>query len=202
MFLSTIKSIRTACLAVACCVFTGSLPADFPEGKKGEGLIAKTERRDPEGWKRFYSAPGACSVSMPGSPEHIKQIMPLSDGETHLSYDVYLAAYEKSAVYMLLIAQYPEISRERIGDANLENFLNGLIMQNPENRLMFADLVDIRGIKALDFFIRSGTTYFKGRVAIIQNTLYLIAMECDKKNYLDSHFKHFINSFTLPISSR
>ncbi|CCB89018.1 MAG: hypothetical protein KDK61_06970 [Simkania sp.] len=150
-----------------------------------------------QGWKKFHSIPGACSISLPSSPEHVKQIMPLSEEGHNLRYDVYVAAHEKKAVYMLLVAQYPPFVNQAHADMSLESFLNGLITQNPENKLIFADLTEVQGYKALDFFIEAKGNYFKGRAVMADNNLYLLAMECDGKNYHEDHFSHFISSFEL-----
>lgn len=160
--------------------------------KKGQPQVSTMES-----WKRFHSLPGSCSISLPSSPEHVKQIMPLTDEGHDLRYDVYVSAFEKKAVYMLLVAQYPPFVNQSHADMSLESFLNGLITQNPENKLIFADLIEVQGFKALDFFIEAKGTYFKGRAVMANNTLYLIAMECNMNNYLDDHFNHFIGSFEL-----
>ena len=70
-------------------------------------------------------------------------------------------------------------------------------MQNQKNRLLFADLIEVDGNKALDFFIESKGVFFKGRVLVAQNNLYLLAMECAQQNYLEDLYNHFINSFKL-----
>lgn len=147
------------------------------------------------GWKKFHSVPGSCSVSLPGSPEHVKQVMPLADSGQDLRYDVYVSAFERKAVYMLLVAQYPSMIDDSYAEMSLETFLNGLITQNPENKLIFADLTEVEGYKALDFFIEARGIYFKGRVVMANNNLYLLAMECETHNYKQEHFDHFIRSF-------
>ncbi|MCB1106846.1 MAG: hypothetical protein KDK76_01975 [Chlamydiia bacterium] len=150
-----------------------------------------------QGWKRFHSVQGKCMVSLPESPEHVKQIMPFPEEGYNLRYDVYVSAHEKKAVYMMLIAQYPPFINESHAEMSLESFLNGLVTQNHDNELIFADLTDVQGHKALDFFIQAKGTYFKGRAIMAENHLYLLAMECDVSNYLEGNFNHFINSFEL-----
>ena len=136
-------------------------------------------------------------VSLPESPEHVKQIMPFPEEGYNLRYDVYVSAHEKKAIYMMLIAQYPPFINESHAEMSLESFLNGLVTQNHDNELIFADLVVIDGHKALDFFIQAKGTYFKGRAIMAENHLYLLAMECEVTNYLEGNFDHFINSFEL-----
>ena len=150
-----------------------------------------------DSWKKFHSVHGKCLVSLPESPEHVKQMMPFPEEGYNLRYDVYVSAHEQKAIYMLLIAQYPPFINESHAEMSLESFLNGLVTQNHDNNLIFADLIEVQGHKALDFFIESKGVYFKGRAIMAENNLYLLAMECNVNNYLENHFNHFINSFEL-----
>ena len=150
-----------------------------------------------EGWRKFHSVYGKCIVSLPESPEHVKQIMPLPEEGYNLRYDVYVSAHEKRAIYMMLIAQYPPFINKSHAAMSLESFLNGLVTQNQDNELIFADLVVVDGHQALDFFIQAKGTYFKGRAIMAENHLYLLAMECEVINYLEGNFEYFINSFEL-----
>lgn len=157
----------------------------------------KTQLNTSETWKHFHSVQGKCKISLPASPEHVKQIMPFPEEGYNLRYDVYVSAHEKKAVYMMLIAEYPPFINESHAEMSLESFLNGLVSQNAENELIFADLTDVQGHKALDFFIQTKGVYFKGRAIMAANHLYLLAMECDVSNYLDGNYTYFINSFEL-----
>ncbi|NGX51539.1 MAG: hypothetical protein K1060chlam2_01408 [Chlamydiae bacterium] len=146
-------------------------------------------------WKKFHSVHGKCMVSLPESPEHVKQIMPFPEEGYTLRYDVYVSTHQQKAVYMLLVAQYPPFINESHAEMSLESFLNGLVSQNHDNTLIFADLIEVDGHKALDFFIESKGVYFKGRAIMAENNLYLLAMECEVNNYTETTFNHFINSF-------
>lgn len=146
-------------------------------------------------WKKFHSVHGKCMVSLPHSPDHVKQMMPFPEQGYNLRYDVYVSTHEKKAVYMMLIAQYPPFINESHAEMSLESFLNGLVTQNHDNELIFADLINVQGHKGLDFFIKSKGVYFKGRAIMAENHLYLLAMECNQNNYLERHYNHFIESF-------
>lgn len=148
-------------------------------------------------WKTFHSVPGKCTVALPEQPEHVRQVMPMPEDGYNLEYDVYVSAQEQKAVYMVLIAQYPPAIDMSYAESSLESFLNGILSQNPNNKLIFADLVEFNGHKALDFFIQTRGVYFKGRAIMANNNLYLLAMECETHNYKDEHFNHFIDSFNL-----
>ena len=149
-------------------------------------------------WKKAVSKEGKCSASFPKSPEYIKQRIPTAKGEEkELQYHVYVADHERKAVFMMLIAEYPGVVSEENAVKNLEHFLNTLIAQNASNKLLFADLVDVGGYPGMDFFIQSEQIYFKGRAIQANNTLYLLAMECEVVNYSEDNCKYFIESFQL-----
>lgn len=149
-------------------------------------------------WKKFHSVPGKCKVSFPQNPEHVKQVMTLKEDNCDMQYDVYVSTEQnKDAVYMVLIAQYPDYVNESCAELSLECFLNGILTQHPENELVFADLIEIQGHKGMDFFIKTKGLFFKGRAVMSGSNLYLIAMECEEKLYKEHRFNFFINSFEL-----
>jgi hypothetical protein len=58
-------------------------------------------------------------------------------------------------------------------------------------------LVLVNGHEALDFFIRTGAIYFKGRALMVKNQLYLMAVECAVQDYDENRYNTFVNSFFL-----
>lgn len=148
-------------------------------------------------WKSVDNMKGNCKACFPSTPHHIEQNMPSHLDNQTISYDVYVADAEKKSVFMVLVATYPdEIVKNRVVH-NLEHFLNTIVNQNPNTRLVFADLVDVGGHQGMDFFLRNEQVYFKGRAVIKGNTFYLMAMECETQNYQDSYYQFFIESFRL-----
>jgi hypothetical protein len=148
-------------------------------------------------WKDFHSVSGNCTMKFPEYPQHVSENMNVPEEGYNLKYDAYISASEQKTVYMLLIAQYPEFVNESYARMSLESFLNGILSHNPGNQLIFADLTLVDGHEALDFFIRTGGVYFKGRAMMVKNSLYLMAMECEVKTYDEAHYNHFITSFQL-----
>ncbi len=151
----------------------------------------------PAGWQEYHAKAGNCSLWLPAEPEHISEKMAMPDEGFELKYDAYISAVEQQAVFMLLVAQYPEFVDEAYAQMSLEGFLNGILTHNPGNQLLFADLLLVDGHEALDFFIRTGNIYFKGRAVMVKNSLYLMAMECEIPNYDEVRYKHFVESFRL-----
>lgn len=148
-------------------------------------------------WQEFHSVGGKCTMRFPKSPDHLSEKMRLPEEGFDLKYDAYISAVDQKTVFMLLIAQYPEFVDESYARMSLEGFLNGILTHNPNNQLIFADLSLVEGHEALDFFIRTGGVYFKGRALMVKNSLYLMAMECEVQNYDESNYNTFVNSFKL-----
>ena len=161
---------------------------------QGENEIIQVSNNN---WKEFHSITGKCTLKFPSSPEHISEKMSVPEEGYDLKYDAYISTQDKKSVYMLLIAQYPDFVDQSLAQASLEGFLNGVLANNPGNQLLFADMLLVEGQPALDFFIRTGGVYFKGRAIMVQNQLYLMAMECEVQNYDESGYNYFISSFKL-----
>jgi hypothetical protein len=148
-------------------------------------------------WKQVHSEAGNCKATFPRNPDHMQQDMKMKGTDNKLRYHVYVADHQRKEVFMVLIAKYPGEIKNEDAKKNLEHFLNTLISQNANNRLLFADLILVDGNPAMDFFIRTDAVYFKGRAIQANNSLYLLAMECEINNYQEHHYNFFIESFSL-----
>jgi len=173
---------------------TGNLMGAPASGKAQEKLLPPAQMGL---WKEFHSAVGKCTMKFPSQPEHVMEKMKAPEQGYELKYDAYISALEQKTVFMLLIAQYPEFVDESFAHVSLEGFLNGILTHNPANQLIFADLVLVEGHEALDFFIRAGNVYFKGRALMVKNSLYLMAMECEVQSYDEGNYNLFVSSFQL-----
>jgi len=162
-----------------------------------EALNVLEQKVIPVGWKEFHAQAGNCSLFLPAEPEHISEKMAMPEEGFELKYDAYISAVGEQAVFMLLVAQYPEFVDQAYAQMSLEGFLNGILTHNPGNQLIFADLLLVDGHEALDFFIRTGNVYFKGRAVMVNNSLYLMAMECEIPHYDEVRYKNFVESFKL-----
>lgn len=148
-------------------------------------------------WKEHDCLAGKCTMQFPTTPDHLSEKMRVPEGGFDLTYDAYVSTLEERTIFLLLVAQYPPFVDEKFARKNLEHFLNGMLMHNPNNQLIFADLTTVDGHEALDFFIRTGGLYFKGRALMVQNQLFLMAMECEVQNYDEANYNRFVNSFQL-----
>jgi hypothetical protein len=146
-------------------------------------------------WSELHLAEAKCKVHFPQDPQHLYETLAISELQ-QLRCDVYISSSQADCAFMLLIAQYPT-SIEQYAQMGLESFLNGILSHSSRNQLLFADLFVFNGHAALDFFIQTGQVYFKGRAFMVENNLYLMAMECEVQNYSEEDYHRFINSFEL-----
>ena len=187
--LGGILSSLTALTLIVSPLFAGG--AVVKENKKAESLAATTN------WQEFKTVCGKCKMKFPKNPDHLSEKMRLAQEGYDLKYDAYISAADQQTIYLLLIAQYPEFVDQSYAKMSLESFLNGILTHNPNNQLIFADLSLVDGHEALDFFIRTGGVYFKGRALMVKNSLYLMAMECEVQNYDEASYNTFVTSFKL-----
>lgn len=173
---------------------------DLPVAPFTEQIAAASSKNQNDvhkDWTKVYSFQGKCNAMFPRNPDHVRQNMAMKGESKDLEYDVYVADLERRSVFMVLIAKYPGEVKDEYTVGSLEHFLNSILVQNPNNQLVFANLVQVQGFQGMDFFIRTNDVYFKGRVLLAKNYLYLLAMECEKQNYQDEHYQFFIESFEL-----
>lgn len=149
------------------------------------------------GWQKVFAKSGECHISFPTTPQMIQQSLPLADGVNRLSYDVYLAPHEDKGVFLLLVATYPAPLKGGHEVAGLEGLLSGIVNHNPENKLVYADLTDMKGHPAINFLVEGGGSYFRGRALMIENRLYLIAMEGLMGQMDEKIYGEFLKSFEL-----
>ncbi len=189
-------ALKILVLTSAATLFMGSGQLSAGSEIAGGKSAEPTQTID-NNWQEFHSAVGNCKMHFPKYPDHLSEKMRLPEEGFDLKYDAYISAVDQKTVFLLLIAQYPDFVDESYARMSLEGFLNGILTHNPNNQLIFADLSLVGGHEALDFFIRTGGVYFKGRALMVKNSLYLMAMECEVQNYDESHYNRFVDSFQL-----
>jgi hypothetical protein len=172
-------------------------PSMVHTAPKKEDSSPQVTSRPQNKWQEFYAQSGNCSVKLPTMPEHVSERLKMPDSQYELKYDAYISDLNQNSVYMLLIAQYPDHVDQSYAQSSLEAFLNGILSYNPANQLVFADLTLVNGNEALDFFIRAGAVYFRGRAMLIKNSLYLMAMECEAPSYDEGVYNQFVSSFSF-----
>ncbi len=144
----------------------------------------------------FDTKNGECSIGFPSEPTLVQQSLQVASGEL-LYYDIYLAPFQDKGVYMLLIATYPQPIANGNEAAGLQGLVKGIVGHSPENQLVFAKLIDYQGSPAMSFLVHSLANYFRGQAFMVDNKLFLIAMEGRKTELDEGTFNQFLESFKL-----
>jgi hypothetical protein len=145
--------------------------------------------------KEFSALEGDCKISFPIQPQHVKEKMFLPAANSWMEYDIYVSILQPKAVYLMLAAQYPKkVGKEEMKGC-LESFLRGMASHNPDNQLIFADLNEIKGKVALEFFMKSSQAFFRGKIFMEGGKLILIAIESKDEAEIEGLFYPFAESF-------
>jgi hypothetical protein len=149
-----------------------------------------------ENWKELYSVGGKCKILFPSEVHHVEQYIPGSDDKS-LKYDLYISSLNENDLFFMIVAQYPMTIAKDKEEVSLEGFLNGILNNKAQKNLISANFETFNGYKTLDFLVKDEGRFFKGKVFIIKNKLYLIAIECNEKYYTDEIYEKFTKSFSL-----
>ncbi len=153
----------------------------------------KLEATEFSSWKEFHCERGQCSVAFPTVPKHMQEQFELPKSKARVTYDAYVSSNQPQTVFMMLIANYPVAISPEYQKISLEGFVNGLVQQG--GQIVFANMLDLTNATGVEFFIKNGNVYFKGKAIMKGKKLYLIAMESLDAQYKDSLYHQFINSF-------
>jgi len=151
---------------------------------------------EPSNWKQVHARSGDCRISFPTTPQLMQQSLKVSESG-NLNYDIYLAPLNENTLCLLLVATYPTALPPGHEIAGLEGLLNGILGHNPDNKLIFANLLQNHSHPAVDFLIQSSTSYFRAQALMVGNKLYLIAIEGHSTPLDERSFARFLKSFTL-----
>ncbi|MDE3055939.1 MAG: hypothetical protein KGI80_04520 [Verrucomicrobiota bacterium] len=147
--------------------------------------------------KSFASQKGECEIGFPEAPNFMEQSLQLPEDRGTLRYEVYLSPFENKGVFMLLIATYPASLDQENSVAGLEGLVRGIVHHHPDNRLVFAKMMEFSKHPSLTFLVQSPNNYFRGQAVMVDNKLYLIAMEGKKDTLDEKVFTRFIQTFRL-----
>jgi len=150
-----------------------------------------------KGWQQVQALTGDCSIAFPTEPKLIQQSLNVSEQGHKLTYDVYLAPLSEKSLCLLLVAVYPYSLKEGHELAGIEGLLNGILGQSPDNQLLFANIIDVKGHSTVDFLVQSPSSYFRGQALMVGNKLYLIAIEGVTGELDEKSFAQFTKSFSL-----
>lgn len=148
-------------------------------------------------WQDFVSKGGRYKVSFPSYPQHVSETLKMQNGKVSIKYDAYIAEQGVDALYMVLIAQYPKTQIRPDPEAGLKAFLNGLLSHGESSRLVQVEWQEFQGFSAVDFLINTAGILLRGRAVMVENSLYLVAMESHETRFRTENFQYFMETFSL-----
>jgi hypothetical protein len=148
-------------------------------------------------WQQVQTRTGDCAIDFPAAPKLIQQSLNVSEQGHKLTYDVYLAPLNDQSLCLLLVAVYPYSLKGGHELAGIEGLLSGIIGQSPDNKLLFANVIQQGGHPTVDFLVQSPTSYFRGQALMVGNKLYLMAIEGISGSLDEESFARFAQSFSL-----
>lgn len=171
--------------------FMCALPGNI-NAEKGSSQSVDSSR-----WQDFVSTGGKYRISFPSYPQHVSETLNLQNGKLSIKYDAYIAEQGVEALYMVLIAQYPKTHVRPNPEAGLKAFLNGILAHGENSELIQVEWQQFQGCSAVDFLINNHDIFLRGRAVMVENNLYLIAMESHKNAFKVENFNYFIETFQL-----
>ncbi len=148
-----------------------------------------------EGWKKCSVPEGSCSISFPIEPQHVHEKMFLPKESVWINYDVYLSPLRREAIFVMMIAEYPKPIEKEKEVYCLQAFLKGMVGPAGQSRIIFADLIEVQGEKALEFFLQSPRSFFRGKLFLAGSKLFLIAVEALEEKNIQELFHSFAESY-------
>ena len=168
------------------------------QSSAGESQVdQKMRAADGTCWQDFVSSGGNYKVSFPSYPQHVSETLKLQGGKVSIKYDAYIAEQGVEALYMVLIAQYPKTHVRPDPEAGLKAFLNGILSHGEGSQLVEVEWQEFQGFSAVDFLVDNAGILLRGRAVMVDNSLYLIAMESHQSRFRAENFKYFVETFSL-----
>jgi hypothetical protein len=163
----------------------------------GDGeKIAYEYSTDTSSWKEFNSPTGKFKAEFPTYPKHEAETIKIPNSELTMQYNAYTSKKADGTVYFVNSTVLPSAVDTSNPETNLERSLNGMVA-NPGNKLVSSNLTYSNGYRAMDFLIEVNSGFLKGRVVLAEHTVYQIMVAHQGKNYSETDYSKFINSFAI-----
>ncbi len=148
----------------------------------------------PEGWTTYNAVSDGFSILAPHTPSFESNTDVTDEG---ISYEYRGYSAEKGST-QFLIAKY--VYSEPMDFSNTDNalevFLNGFI-SGSESKLLSSSYSYYKTYRVLDFTSKTSSEFIKGRLILVEETPYFMAVSTSLGSNVDDDYNKFINSFEL-----
>lgn len=152
---------------------------------------------DTSSWKNFVSTSGF-SVLVPKYPTSDSRNIPIPNSDLVMQLDAYTSETSDGTTYSITVNTPLGVT----SDKPLTSFdgpLNGMLASDPTNKLISSSKTTFNGKSALDYLIKNegGGYFMKGKLILNGTIMYTLMLGYEGKNYNESDYNKFINSFVL-----
>ncbi len=148
-------------------------------------------------WEPFYSVIGNFSVSFPTHPIYSQDRLPVDGGDSSVVLNTYISEPNADVAYMVMAAEFPPSIDVSNPSKNLENALNGVVGYDKNRHLLSAEFSIVQGNQALDFVVMNNGYLTRGRLILIEHTLYQIIAAYREDLNLEGSYADFVDSFDI-----
>ncbi len=145
-------------------------------------------------WKEFYSEAQHFKVLLPTDPKHQAVNSPLPDGTTTTT-DVYTSVNPDGTFYLIAANTFSKEMDVSDTTKILEACLKGMLVDNTV--VVSSQFEEFHGHKTLDFLLKAGTTFQKGKITLVGHSLYDLLYDYDEKLYNQDEYDRFLQSFNV-----
>lgn len=171
------------------------MPPESPE--QAETVVQPPLVPTPE-WYEFFAPGGEFKVSVPAKPEEVVPSGVTQDVDKDTKSDEgYRSTSADGIQYYILTTALPFDSSQFDQDILLAQALAGVVESTEASQLISSSPTNFAGKRAVNFLIRQGDEYFKGKLILTNRTLYQVVVRYDQSRVVETEYEKFMSSFSF-----
>jgi hypothetical protein len=156
--------------------------------------MGATANEQTDGWQSYSSVADSFSTVFPVYPTY--ESASDTSGDLPYSYHTYTAVKDQTTFEIIKYIYLDEIDVSDPDDL-LQRFLNGFVNAVGNGTLTSSNYAYAGQYRALDFQVNtSDNENVKGRLVLVGQTPYLIAVDYFPQNYSETDYQRFVSSFS------
>lgn len=136
-------------------------------------------------------------VILPGSPQHIKEKMVLTNSNEAIEYDMYLVQQSVGSTFMISLIRYPDTYDTSDSKQLLEAITNEMLSNNSESQLISSKSGTFLGCPSIDNVIQNPTLHIFMRAFLSNKTLYVVTVVDGQEERAKDNLEKVLNSFQI-----
>lgn len=142
-----------------------------------------------------YSSP-QFHVLFPALPHYARERAPVQNSKEVSDYQMFVSLGDDGSVYSINIISFMHRDVNVEGEF-LQNYMEGILKQNPDNEIKDIRKSIFKSLKALDFNVDSKEITVYGKAFLDGKDLYILTITTKPEFFNRREFEFFLNSFEL-----